>query len=117
MLNLNEVTLIGRVGSDPVVSGENKKPFASVSLATNKMLKEGEEVKTYTTWHKLVFFGNLAESVKQHVKKGAGLFIKGELENQAWQDKNNVVHNTSQIVVRKFCSIEDKKNDEQAANA
>jgi single-strand DNA-binding protein len=106
-MNLNEVTLIGYVGKEPTMSGDGKKPFASVSLGTNKRVKKGEEFETQTTWHKLVFFGDLVEQIKQHAKKGTGLFVKGELEN------HGVTHHISQIVVRKFCFI-DNKNSESA---
>ena len=110
-MNLNEVTLIGYVGAEPKMSGEGKKPFASVSLGTNKRIKKGEEFETQTTWHKLVFFGDLVAQIKEHAKKGTGLFVKGELENQKWQDKDGVMHHISQIVVRKFCFIDNKKSE------
>jgi len=111
--SVNEVTLLGNAGSDPVVSGEGKQPFASLSLATSKSWKDKEEnAQEKVTWHKIVFFGKSADFIKAHVKKGSYLFIRGELEQTQWQDKEGVTRYETQIISKEWPILLDKKSSD-----
>lgn len=101
-IDINQTTLMGFVGSDPVVSSNNKQPFACINLATNKSYKKDDEWVTKTHWHKLVCFGQLATLAKQHVKKGSRLFVMGELTYSPWTDTKGSVHQTAQVVVNQL---------------
>lgn len=108
--SVNEVTLLGNAGSDPVVSCEGKQSFAALSLATSKSWKDKEgSLQEKVVWHKVVFFGKSADFIKEHAKKGSRLFIKGELEQTQWQDKEGIAHYDSQIISREWPILLDKK--------
>jgi single-strand DNA-binding protein len=107
-LGFNHVVLAGFVGGDPVCSGQDKKPFATISIATNKCYQVDGEEKTITHWHKCVFFGKLAEIVGTHIKKGSHILVSGELENASWKNKDGQAIQTSQINVNEFRFLDKK---------
>lgn len=109
--DFNKVILMGYVGNEPRCSAKDKKPFASISLATNKSYKQGDEVITETHWHNVVFFGTKAELVEQYVKKGSHLLVEGALENYKWHDKEGIERLSTKIVVRELRFL-DKKEEE-----
>lgn len=73
---MNECNLIGRIGEDPIVRnfGENGK-LLKFSLATNEKIK-GNEV---TTWHQILIWGKLAESLEPYLSKGKEIFVRGKI--------------------------------------
>lgn len=90
MAYLNKVMIIGNVGKDPVIRKGNNRTTASFSVATSKRYRDANgEQKELTTWHNVVFFGKLAETIELlGVKKGASLFVEGELANRSFEDQN-----------------------------
>lgn len=106
--SFNQVILMGYAGSDPIVSAEDKKSFAKVSLATNKRYKSGEETKEETHWHKLIFFNNVADIVKDYVKKGSKIQVIGELVNNKWTDKEGNAHEQSNVLVSQIILMDEK---------
>ncbi|MEZ7893342.1 MAG: single-stranded DNA-binding protein [Candidatus Wallbacteria bacterium] len=83
MKGLNKVFLAGTIGKDPEFSITKKgTPVARVSLATNEFIKSavpGEAPKQLTQWHKISFFGTLAEFVNGYVKKGRDVLVEGSI--------------------------------------
>ena len=73
---MNECNLIGRIGEEPIVRnfGENGK-LLKFSLATNEKIK-GNEV---TTWHQILIWGKLAESLEPYLSKGKEIFVRGKI--------------------------------------
>ena len=94
-MSVNRVTLIGRVGQDPVVryTGDGMA-IANVSLATSQKVKGQEE----TQWHRLVFFGKLAEIVAEWVKKGIQIYVEGSIKYGKYTDKEGIEKTTVDIV-------------------
>lgn len=97
---LNKVQLIGRLGKDPEIryttSGD---AVANVSLATTKSWKDKEgEKQEKTEWHNLVFYRGLAEVVSEYLKKGALIYVEGELTTEKY-DKNGEDRYVTKIVV------------------
>ena len=94
-MSVNRVTLIGRVGQDPVVryTGDGMA-IANVSLATSQKVKGQEE----TQWHRLVFFGKLAEIVAEWVKKGIQMYVEGSIKYGKYTDKEGQEKTTVDIV-------------------
>ena len=94
-MSVNRVTLIGRVGQDPVVryTGDGMA-IANVSLATSQKVKGQEE----TQWHRLVFFGKLAEIVAEWVKKGIQIYVEGSIKYGKYTDKEGQEKTTVDIV-------------------
>lgn len=87
---VNKVTLLGNLGRDPEVRfTENNLAVCTVSLATSMKYRKrdtSEEVEK-TEWHRLVFFGRLAEIASEYLKKGSSIFVEGRLQTRDWEDK------------------------------
>lgn len=104
---INFATLIGHVGQDPEVrevrGGAGK--VASFSLATSESWRDqaSGERKERTEWHRIVIFREpLVEVVRQYVRKGAKLYIRGAIRTRRWSDKAGVERFTTEIVLSGF---------------
>tara|TARA_B100000029_G_scaffold161026_1_gene156963 strand:- start:2982 stop:3437 length:456 start_codon:yes stop_codon:yes gene_type:complete len=88
--SLNKVQLIGRLGADPEVKQMvNGKNVARLSLATSQTWKDRNsgEKKEKTEWHRIVVFNEgLVNVVQQYLKKGAQVYIEGQLSTRKWKD-------------------------------
>ncbi len=87
---VNKVILIGNVGKDPetryLPSGGS---VTNITLATSESWKDkntGQPVE-HTEWHRIVFYGKLAEIAGQYLRKGSKVFVEGSLSTRKWQDK------------------------------
>ncbi len=91
--SLNKVLLIGRLGADPEIKQMvNGKSVARFSLATNQTWKDKNtgERKEKTEWHRVVVFNEgLVNVVKQYLKKGAQVYIEGQLSTRKWKDEKS----------------------------
>ena len=105
MASLNRVQLIGNLGRDPDIRyTPTGTAVANVSLATTDRWKDRDtgELKESTEWHRVVFFGRLAEIAGEHLVKGALLYIEGKLTTRKWQDKDGKDCFTSEIVAEQM---------------
>ena len=91
--SLNKVLLIGRLGADPEVKQMvNGKSVARLSLATSQSWKDKStgEKKEKTEWHRIVVFNEgLVNVVQQYLKKGAQVYIEGQLSTRKWKDEQS----------------------------
>ena len=91
--SLNKVLLIGRLGADPEVKQMvNGKSVARLSLATSQTWKDKNtgEKKEKTEWHRVVVFNEgLVNVVQQYLKKGAQVYIEGQLSTRKWKDEKS----------------------------
>ena len=89
--SLNKVQLIGRLGADPEVKQMvNGKSVARLSIATSQTWKDRNsgERKEKTEWHRIVVFNEgLVNVVQQYLKKGAQIYIEGQLTTRKWKDE------------------------------
>mgnify|MGYP003684388887 FL=1 len=89
--SLNKVLLIGRLGADPEIKQMvNGKNVARLSLATSQSWKDKNsgERKEKTEWHRVVIFNEgLVNVVQQYLKKGANVYIEGQLTTRKWKDE------------------------------
>ena len=89
--SLNKVLLIGRLGADPEIKQMvNGKSVARLSLATSQSWKDKNtgEKKEKTEWHRIVVFNEgLVNVVQQYLKKGAQIYIEGQLTTRKWKDE------------------------------
>ena len=89
--SLNKVLLIGRLGADPEIKQMvNGKSVARLSLATSQSWKDKNtgERKEKTEWHRIVVFNEgLVNVVQQYLKKGAQVYIEGQLNTRKWKDE------------------------------
>ena len=90
--SLNKVLLIGRLGADPEIKQMvNGKSVARLSLATSQSWKDKNtgEKKEKTEWHRVVVFNEgLVNVVQQYLKKGANVYIEGQLNTRKWKDES-----------------------------
>jgi single-strand DNA-binding protein len=99
--SLNKVTLIGNVGNDPEIRATaSGSRVAKVSLATNRTFQDrGGQQQERTEWHRLTFFGRLADIVEQWVHKGDQLYVEGRIEySQTTDDSGNTRYWTDIVV-------------------
>ena len=90
MASVNKVIIVGNLGRDPetryLPSGE---AVTNISVATTDTWKDkaSGEKKEATEWHRIAFFGRLAEIAGEYLKKGSQVYIEGQLRTRKWQDK------------------------------
>tara|TARA_B100000965_G_scaffold317142_1_gene277674 strand:+ start:59 stop:511 length:453 start_codon:yes stop_codon:yes gene_type:complete len=91
--SLNKVQLIGRLGADPDIKQMvNGKSVARLSLATSQSWKDRNtgEKKEKTEWHRIVVFNEgLVNVVQQYLKKGAQIYIEGQISTRKWKDEQS----------------------------
>ena len=91
--SLNKVLLIGRLGADPEIKQMvNGKNVARLSLATSQSWKDKNtgEKKEKTEWHRIVVFNEgLVNVVQQYLKKGAQIYVEGQLTTRKWKDEQS----------------------------
>lgn len=99
--SVNRVELLGNVGSDPEFrTVGNGTPLAKVSLATNRRWKNREgERSERTEWHRLTFWGKLAEIVAKYVHKGERLYVEGRIEYSQSTDDQGVTRYWTDVIV------------------
>ena len=107
--SLNKVLLIGRLGTDPEIKQMvNGKSVARLSLATSNTWKDKNtgEKKEKTEWHRIVIFNEgLVNVVQQYVKKGAQVYIEGQLTTRKWRDeKAGIDKYSTEVVLQGFNS-------------
>jgi single-strand DNA-binding protein len=105
--SLNKVMLIGNVGNDPEIRATSAgSRVAKVSLATNRTFQDrtGQQQEK-TEWHRLTFFGKLADIVEQYVKKGDRLYTEGRLEYSQTQDDTGNTRYWTDIVVHEMVML------------
>lgn len=113
MASVNRITLVGNVGADPEIRYmPDGKPTATVRLATTDKWKDKAtgEMREATEWHRVVFFGKLAEIVGEYVTKGQQLYVEGKNKTRKWTDSNGVDRYTTEVVGREMQML-GKKGD------
>ena len=100
MASVNKVILVGNLGRDPetryTTSGE---AVTNVSIATTDTWKDKSgEKQERTEWHRVAFFGKLAEIAGEYLKKGSQVYVEGRLQTRKWQDKEGQEKYTTEIV-------------------
>lgn len=90
MASVNKAIIVGHLGRDPEVRySADGAAIANVSIATSFSRKNrdtGERIEE-VEWHRIVFFGRLAEIAGEYLRKGSAVYIEGRLNTQKWQDK------------------------------
>lgn len=100
MASVNKVILIGNLGRDPEVRYlPDGGAVTNVSVATTDSWKDKNgEKQEKTEWHRVAFFGKLAEIAGEYLKKGSQVYIEGKLTTRKWQDKEGKDRYTTEIV-------------------
>jgi len=101
MASVNKVILIGNLGRDPETRySPDGAAITNVSVATTSQWKDKNtgEKREETEWHRVAFFGRLAEIAGEYLKKGSSVYIEGKLRTRKWQDKDGQDRYTTEIV-------------------
>lgn len=101
MKTLNRVTLLGVLTKDPVCIVVNEKEKATFPIPTHEYDSSGKE---YTDWHSIVAWGNLAQIIKQHLKKGSQVYVEGKLKTRSYE-KDGKTHYVTEVLAQEivFC--------------
>ncbi|MCK9388808.1 MAG: single-stranded DNA-binding protein [Sulfuritalea sp.] len=105
MASVNKVIIVGNLGRDPEVRyTPDGASIANVTIATTDTWKDKAtgEKKEATEWHRVVFFGKLAEIVGQYLKKGRQVYVEGALRTRKWTDKEGQERYTTEIVANEM---------------
>lgn len=100
---INKVVLIGRLGKDPEVRYiPNGGAVTNLQLATSETWRDKQtgEMREQTEWHRVVLFGKLAEVAGEYLRKGAQVYIEGQLRTRSWDDNNGVTRYITEILVK-----------------
>ena len=98
---VNKVILVGNVGGDPETRYmPNGNAVTNVTLATSESWKDKQtgQQQDRTEWHRVVFFGRLAEIAGEYLRKGSQVYVEGTLRTREWE-KDGVKRYTTEIVV------------------
>jgi single-strand DNA-binding protein len=101
MASVNKVIIVGNLGRDPEIrympSGD---AIANIAVATSYKSKDRNsgEQKELTEWHRISFFGRMAEIVGQYLKKGSSVYVEGRLQTRKYTDKDGVERYSTDIV-------------------
>ncbi|NRF71420.1 single-stranded DNA-binding protein [Aquincola sp. S2] len=114
MASKNRVNLLGNLGRDPEIRYlPNGTPTAQVSLATAEAWKDKDsgDRKERTEWHRVVFFGRLAEIVGEYLIKGSQVDIEGKLRTRKFTDKDGIERYTTEIVATNLLMLGGKRKE------
>ena len=98
---VNKVILVGNLGQKPEIRyTQTNTAVATLSIATSESWKDKDsgEQREKTEWHRVVFFGKLAEIAEQYLDKGSQLYVEGKLQTRKWQDKEGNDKYTTEIL-------------------
>ena len=101
MASVNKVIIVGNLGRDPEIrympSGD---AIANIAVATSYKSKDRNtgEQKELTEWHRISFFGRLAEIVGQYLNKGSSVYVEGRLQTRKYTDKDGIERYATDII-------------------
>ena len=122
--SVNKVILIGNLGKDPEIRRtQDGRPIANLSVATSESWRDKTtgERKEKTEWHRVVIFSEgLCKIAEQYLKKGAKVYIEGQLQTRKWTDKDGAEKYSTEVVLQNFrgeLTMLDGRGDNDGAGA
>jgi single-strand DNA-binding protein len=100
MASVNKVILVGNLGRDPETRYmPDGGAITNISIATTSTWKDKSgEKQEATEWHRISFFGKLAEIAGEYLKKGSQVYVEGKLRTRKWQDKDGQDKYTTEVI-------------------
>lgn len=117
MASVNKVILVGNLGADPetryLPSGD---AVTNIRIATTDRYKDKQsnEFKEATEWHRIAFFGKLAEIAGQYLRKGSSVYIEGRIRTRKWQDQSGQDKYSTEIVADQMQMLGGRQNGQSA---
>ncbi len=115
---VNKAIILGSLGQDPDIRyTASGAAVANISIATNEQWKDKEsgEMQERTEWHRVVFFGRLAEIVGEYLRKGSQVYVEGRIQTRKWQDKEGHDRYTTEIVANEMQMLGSKSGGTTAS--
>ena len=107
--SVNKVILVGNLGRDPEIRRtQDGRPIANLSVATSENWRDKAtgERREKTEWHRVVIFNEgLCKVVEQYLKKGAKVYLEGQLQTRKYTDKDGVEKYSTEVVLQGFNSV------------
>lgn len=108
---VNKTIIVGNLGQDPEVkSTQSGSTITNISVATSETWKDKQtgEQQERTEWHRICFFGKLAEIAAQYLNKGSKVYIEGSLRTRKWQDSNGQDRYTTEIIANEMQMLDSR---------
>ena len=108
---VNKVILVGNLGQKPDMKyTQSNTAVANLSLATSESWKDKDsgDLKTKTEWHKVVYFGKLAEIAEQYLDKGSKVYVEGKLQTRKWQDQAGNDRYTTEVLGQELTMLDSR---------
>tara|TARA_Y100000994_G_scaffold49860_1_gene39371 strand:- start:465 stop:902 length:438 start_codon:yes stop_codon:yes gene_type:complete len=114
---VNKVILVGNLGQKPEMRyTATQTAVANLSIATTESWKDKEsgENRDKTEWHRVVFFGNLAEIAEKYLDKGSSVYIEGKIQTRKWQDKEGKDRWTTEVLGNQLTMLGSRNTSESS---
>ena len=108
---VNKVILVGNLGQKPDMKyTQSNTAVANLSLATSESGKDKDsgDLKTKTEWHRVVYFGKLAEIAEQYLDKGSKVYVEGKLQTRKWQDQAGNDRYTTEVLGQELTMLDSR---------
>ena len=107
--SVNKVILVGNLGADPEIRRtQDGRPIANLRIATTETWRDRNtgERREKTEWHRVVIFSEgLAKVAEQYLKKGAKVYVEGQLQTRKWTDQSGAEKYSTEVVLQGFNSV------------
>ena len=116
---VNKVILVGNLGQKPEMRyTATQTAVANLSIATTESWKDKEsgENRDKTEWHRVVFFGNLAEIAEKYLDKGSSVYVEGKIQTRKWQDKDGNDRYTTEILGNQLTMLGSRNTSDPSMN-
>jgi single-strand DNA-binding protein len=114
MASVNKVILVGNLGRDPETRyTPDGAAVTNISVATTSTWKDktSGEKRQDTEWHRVTFFGRLAEVAGEYLRKGSPVYIEGRLKTRKWQDKEGQTRYSTDIIAEQMQLLGSRRDD------
>jgi single-strand DNA-binding protein len=113
MSGVNQITIVGNVGSAPELSyGQSSVPFCRFSVAVNEQWKTEGEKREKVTWFPVITFNGLAETCANYLDRGRLVAIQGRVQTREYEDRAGTKHEVMQVVAEKVTFLGTGKREE-----
>lgn len=102
---VNKAIIVGHLGNDPETRySQNGDAITSISVATSEQWKDKStgEKQERTEWHRITFFGKLAEIAGEYLRKGSQVYIEGRIQTDKYTDKDGIERYTTKIIANEM---------------
>jgi single-strand DNA-binding protein len=119
MRGINKVILVGNVGADPEVRySQSGAALTTISVATSESWKDKDgNMQERTEWHRVKFFGRLAEIAGEYLKKGRQVYIEGRLRTEKYTDKAGVEKYSTDVIAEEMQMLGGAQNSDQSGES